>query len=228
VWTPTPSTPQYCPSGQQEAVYSVARSGDDGEASRSGPNYNNLANPAQSTAGYRRYEDFVLRRYTGGTYKVQVVNWRWNTATKPDGSAWPSGTHVTGAFVRPYWAGPGSGPRAIVLDWHAWQPPAQLSDADWTRDSLNAGDPTFAATTTRQPKGRQTLALENAAANVNLAGYTGLRLTATDTTPPAPNEDNTVAFRPQDFVTNAGDQSAHLVVCYIQGTPQPPSAPVLY
>ena len=70
-----------------------------------------------------------------------------------------------------------------------------------------------------------------AAANVNLDGYTGMRLTVSDGTPPAANEDNTVAVRPHDYQTSAGDESAELVICYVVGathTPQRPRPPHLF
>jgi len=228
--TPTPGTPLYCAAGQREAVYPIAVSTDDGVARRIGASYAALGTPMQWTGGYGDYIDYVVRKNAGSApFVTELMYWRWNTATLPDGSAWPAGTQIVGALLRPYWVGPGSGARPLVFEWHNWTPP--LADADWTNGSATAADPTFAATTAEPTAaGRQNLTLNNAAANIALASYSGIRLTVSDTTPPAVNEDNTIPVRPQDFRTSGGDQSTQLVVCYVLGpppTPQRPPAPNL-
>lgn len=230
IWTATPTAPTYCLPGQMEAVYSVAVSGDDGLVQFSGTTYSALTPSILATNGYNDYSDAAARTLTNnGTYKVSLVAWRWNTGLRPDGTPWPFGTKVVGAFLRPYWVKPTSnGTRSLIFEWHSWPPPTPLSNADWTLTSPVNSAPTFAATTAQPTtNARQTIALSNGDVNVNLAAYTGLRLMVSDTTPPAAGEENTVAVRAQDYQSAAGDWSTQLVVCYVLGPVSPPPPPHL-
>lgn len=232
IWTPTPAVPVYCAAGQSEAVYAVAKSADDGTVLHYGNTYASLGNATVDTNGFQNTGNAAVRRYTGTPlqYKVGQALWRWNTATHPDGSAWLAGTQIVGAYVRPVWSSTSTAPRPAIFEWHHW---TTLSDADWTLTSATIADPTYAASVTAPATGRQTIALSSAAANVNLAGYTGMRLTMTDTTPPAVNEDNTASVRPVDFLVAGGDLSTQLVLCYLPAvgsatpTPSRPSPPRL-
>lgn len=232
IWTATPAALVYCSAGQLEAVYSIALSTDDGSVQRAGASYTSLAPSLVSVNGYAEYDNFAIRKNQGSSpYVTQLVAWRWNTATLPDGSAWPVGAQVTGAMLRPFWDGTGVGQRSLIFEWHNWPAPTPLSDADWTNSSVTSSDPTFAATISRpSSQGRQTIALSNAPTNVNRSGYTGMRLTVSDSTPPAANEDNEIASRTRDFLTSNGDQSTQLVICYLaaggpSGTPTPTPVP---
>ncbi|MEK7187296.1 MAG: Ig-like domain-containing protein [Patescibacteria group bacterium] len=215
-YIPPTSLPNACPAGQLEAVYPIAVSADDGTVRRSGTTYANLGSPIVETSYYADYIDYVNRKNQGSSpYVTQLALWRWNTAVRPDGSAWPQGTQILGGYLRPYWAGAGGGPRSMILDWHPWASSAGLSTADWTNGSVNSTDPLFAASIVRPTaSGRQTVALSTIQSNVNLSGYTGLRLTFTDNTPPAVNEDNLAPLVPRDAQTYAGDRSTQLVLCY--------------
>lgn len=222
VWTATPSEPIYCSSGQLEAVYPVAKSADDGAVRAAGTDYDALVPAEPEPEGYADYYDFATRKNVNGRYVVQLVAWRWDTSARPDGSSWPAGTQVVGSFVRPYWIGKGSGTAPLAFEWHTWPPPAALSTSDWKRDPPSPSDATFAGTTSMPAaKGRETIALSNAATNVNLAGHTGLRMSIADTTAPAVGEENSAGVRPRDYLTHAGDQSAQLVVCYVLSSPRP-------
>ena len=225
VWTATPSHPGYCSSGQLEAVYPVAESVDDGAVRAEGTDYNALVTSDPVPDGYANYYKFAIRKNVNGRYVVALVEWRWNTSVRPDGSRWPAGTQVVGAYLRPYWVGGGTGTSDLAFEWHAWPPPAALSASDWTRDPAVAGDPTFAGTTGMPAaKGRQTVALSNAGTNVNLGGYTGVRMNVADVTAPAVGEENSVGARPRDYQTSSGDQSTQLVVCYVPGVSAAPTA----
>lgn len=223
--TATPSAPVYCSAGQLEAVYPIAASGDDGIVQKSGANYQSLGSPFQQTTSYDNYIDYVIRKNTGTGYRVDEVAWRWNTAVRPDGSAWPTGTTIVGAILRPYWAGAGSGPRQLVAEWNNWPAPLTATTT-WTLTSPAVGDPTFGAAFGKPTAaGRQIIPLNSAASNVNLSGYTGIRLMVADGTPPATNEDNTVGVVPQDYKSTAGDQSTQLVLCYVASGGPAPSTP---
>jgi hypothetical protein len=227
--TATSSTPFYCASGQGEAIYAIGDSADDGVVERLGTNYNSLGAGYTAAVDYGTFIDYAVRKNAGGNYKIGLTFWRWNTATRPDGTPWPVGTQVVGAFFRPMWTGAGSGTRALVFEWHDWPPPAPLAQSNWTVASPASSAPTYAGTTARPTgKGRQTIGLSNAAARVSLSGYSGLRMTWESDPIVASGQDSTVGVRPKDFLTSAGDQSAELVLCYTQGPPQAPSAPQLY
>ena len=55
----------------------------------------------------------------------------------------------------------------------------------------------------------------------SLAGYTGVRVTVSDSIPPAANEVNTASVRPVDYQTIGGDQSTQLVLCYLADATSP-------
>jgi Kelch motif len=226
-WTATPSGPVYCSAGQLEAVYPIASSGDDGIVRKNGANYQSLGSPYQETTSYADYIDYVIRKNTGSGYRVDLVAWRWNTARRPDGSAWPAGSTVVGAMLRPYWAGAGSGPRQLVAEWNNWPAPLNATNT-WILTSPGAGDPTFGAAFGKPTAaGRQTITLSNADTNVNLNGYTGIRLMVSDGTPPATNEDNTTPVTPWDAQSSGGDRSTQLVICYVPGSGGPVATPTL-
>jgi hypothetical protein len=227
--TATPAAPVFCPAGQKEAVYPIALVTDDGIVGHAGSAYPPMGTAYQEASGYANYWASAVRKNSGSApYKTELILWRWNTSRLPDGSAWPAGTQITGALVRPYWNGAGSGSRSLVWEWHNW---ATISDANWTNTSVTSSDPNFAATSAVPTSGgRQTIALSNATAKVTLSGHTGIRLTFVDGTAPVPNEENLATVQPRDLVSIQGEQSTQLVVCYMTGptpTPRPPSAPTL-
>lgn len=219
----TPTAPIYCSAGQLEAVYPVAASADDGIVEYAGSSYSALSPYFVGTGGYANSYNFAIRKNAGSSpYVTQLALWRWNTAALPDGSAWPAGSTVTTAFLRPYWNGAGSGSRPVIFEWHNWPPPTPLSYADWTNISVTSVDATFAGTTAvPTASGRQTIPLSNVATNVNLAGDTGLRMTISGDTPPVAGEDDEAAVFPRDYQTSAGDLSTQLVICYVPGLAKP-------
>jgi len=231
--TATPATPVFCPAGQFEAVIPIRANGDDGFVTKFGPNYTALSSPQQLTDAYWNYYDIATRSVNGSgtSYAVELIAWRWNSAVRPDGSAWPPGTQVTGGFLRAFFPNPSIGGRQLVAEWNNWPSPLAAATA-WVLGTVTASDPTF-ATQFAPPAGGNwhVFPLSNASTNVNLSGYTGMRLSFADGTPPTAENQTGVASH--GYQTKAGDRSTQLVICYITGptpTPapvQPPSAPRL-
>jgi len=217
VWTPTPVTPVFCAAGQSEMVYAIAKSADDGTVLRKGSTYASLPPFSVDTNGFQNTANAAQRALVGTEYRVGQALWRWNTATRPDGTVWPAGTIIAQAFVRPMWTTTSTPLRAPFFEWHNW---TTLADTDWRFGSSVPTDPTHAATLVGTvAAGRQTIELSHVAANVNLSGYTGLRLTMEDTTAPA--ENNIVSARSQDYLLLGGDLSTQLVLCSTNFTPTP-------
>jgi hypothetical protein len=156
-------TRAFCQAGQNESIFNVAASGDDGTARRYdyGPTYP----PAASNDQKRSSTYLVFERSLdgGGSYYATSVGLiRWNTATQPDGTVWPANTVVTGAFFRPRYYSSGNSTvngDTMVFEWYTWTPP--ISNGYWTNNVPASGDATYA--------GGDTIA--------NYAGYHGTALT---------------------------------------------------
>jgi len=186
--TPTSVTNLYCPGTDRETIYVVATSEDDGGVGRDGSTYPPTTTAYQWSDGYQNYSDSLRRSWYAPSLLYSVRLWllRWHTATLSDGTAWPVGSRVTGAFMRPRWltSAERTDARDLVAEWVSWTPP--LTDAEWAVAVPAPTDPTYAgatAYTVPQTGGYQTIALAHSE-QVNRTGYTGLRLAIADSTPP--------------------------------------------
>jgi len=173
--TATP-TRGFCAAGQHESIFSVAASGDDGYARRY--DYGTYP-PAASNDHDSTYGALFLERSLDGwgTYYATTVGlMRWNTATQPDGVAWPAGTVVSDALFHARYAVTGNSSvdgDTMVFEWYAWTPP--VSDAQWTNSVPASGDATYAgADTIANATGYRATMLTHVD-QINLSGYTGIR-----------------------------------------------------
>lgn len=214
--TPTPKPTVVlgvCPAGN-EAVFAVAASGDDGQARHYdyGPAYPPMASKDQTSA---LTSVTVTRKFTGSYYATTVALMRWNTATLPDGTPWPAGTLVTGAYFCPRYSALGNqtvNTDQLVLEWYAWTPP--ISDAHWTNDVPASADPTYAGTDTIA-SWASSIALTNVN-QVNVAGYTGIRAGISGGQPTGFN-----GARWYTWDYGSGALPEQLVVCWTTATPTP-------
>lgn len=226
--TATATAPVYCTSSK-EAIFSVSDVLNDGIAQRSGATYTALGGQLQTVGGYFNYFDYITRKNQGSSpYVTRVVAWKWNLALRPDGTPWPANYVIAGAFIRPYWAGAGTGGRPVVFEWLLWP---TMSDANvWTNGSPDAAVISYGASVTMPvAAGRQLITLAHADAELRLNGVNGMRAMVRDATPPAINELNEVAVRPSDYITSSGSNPTELIVCYDETppTPTPEAAPVI-
>jgi len=187
--------------------------------------------PAQIRTQDSLYHSVVPERsiYVGTSglkYVTTVGLQRWNTATQPDGVAWPANTVVSGAFFRARYANTENQTvdgDALGFEWYAWTPP--ISDAYWTNASPSATDPLYAGTQPLQNTAYRNTALTNVE-QINLAGYTGIRssISANVAPPTGINEAQYLSYEIQPL-----ELPESLVVCWVSGaaptaTPTPSAA----
>lgn len=174
-------------------TFTLAANGDDGYAEGSGAAYP----PSASTADSAGSDVIVQRGLIGGTtYFVRNGLYRWDTSSLV-------GATIVGAELR---LSPNSVTNtddlSLVGEWY--------DTANWPIDSTDfTATPSATAISGRRVAevvtGRYNLfGLDNSPANLNLSGYTGLRLHITDTTPTGNNalqiDANTSAGRPPRLV----------------------------
>jgi hypothetical protein len=219
---PTRTTSTLCPPGSNEAVFSVAASGDDGQARHYDytPLYPPMAHNDQNSSG--SYVT-VERKFTGSYYATTVALMRWDTATQPDGTPWPADAFVTEAYFRARYSASGNQSvdgDQVVLEWYAWAPP--IGDADWTNDVPLVGDATYAGTDTiANWASYRNIPLTNID-QIDLSGHTGIRAGISGG---QPTGFNAAQWYTRDY--NSGSIAEQLVVCWTSasgGTSPPPTS----
>ena len=187
-------------------TFNVAASGDDGQVFDSGASYPPSASPSIHTSAG---EILLRRNLVTGTYHIYVGLVRWDTSSLDDGAVISAATYrfeEQGGIID-------ADNRSITADWH--------SRADWPNgtgvidESLDyvTADPAADAVsgvdiTSITGSGENDFTLSNAAANISLTAYSGLRFHVSGGAPAGRNEINM-----QDF-DNAGTKEPRLLVTF--------------
>jgi hypothetical protein len=223
--TATP-TSAFCRAGQNESVFLITASADDGNVTRY--TYNDLTYPPNLPLSDDTFHAGLPERSlinNGTAYRIAVSLMRWNTATQPDGTAWPANTVVAGGFFRGRYTATVNetidGDR-LVFEWYSWSPP--MGDANWTNTVPVAADLVYAgAETLSNYAAYQSTALTHVS-QVNLSGYTGLRTQISAAVEP-PTGLNAAQWYSADF--SGAVITEQLVLCWSAAAPATTDTPAV-